>query len=294
LVIVEEEDRMRASAKLLLGAVLVAATAAPPFAETPAPEYLTDIPYRLWPVCQGWGYMGMDTAWAEYGAKPAPIRIGKKEYKKGLGTLTTGDILVELDGEFETLEAEIGVQQPGGGSVTFMVLLDGKKVFDSGVVRPGDPPRPVSVVVAGAREMRLLVNGVATTPRHIGADWANARLTRAVRVISFPTGLRVNIAPFVRVVTSDPLRLDGAKANRLEEFRAEDVFLETDLAPDAEGVYMVPAAKEGLAAIGLVWTSRRRIRELALQFANVGKAPSSDQVDLQCWARSAPWPEEST
>jgi hypothetical protein len=244
-------------------------------------------------VRSGLGTSGIGTAWFSWGAKAVPIRIGDKEYKKGLGALTTGDILVELDGQYDTFEAEVGIQQPETGSVVFEVLLDGKKVFDSGVVKPEDPPRPISVPVRGAREMRLLVNCAAPPPSFISADWADARLIRAVGLVPSPAGMKVNIAPFARVVTCDPHRYDGAKSGRLEEFRAEDIFLETDLAPDSDGIYKVPATTDGLACMGLVWTSRRRIRELALQFTAAAGVPSPDQVDLQCWVRSAPWPTES-
>ena len=45
----------------------------------------------------------------------------------------------------------------------------------------------------------------------------------------------VDLGQFARVVTSDPDRRDGARAGRLEEFRAENVFLTTELAPQADG-----------------------------------------------------------
>ena len=52
----------------------------------------------------------------------------------------------------------------------------------------------------------------------------------------------VDIGLFARVVTSDPARREGAKAGRLDEFRAEDVFLAAEIAPDENGHYLVPAA----------------------------------------------------
>jgi len=287
---------MRTRMTLLLGAAIIAVCSGTAVAERGTAEYLTDVSYRIWPVRQGWGYTGVDTAWVSWGAKPVPIRIGGKEYRKGLGTLTTGDILVELDGEYDTFEAEIGVQQPETGSVVFEVLLDGKKVFDSGVVKPEEPPKLIGVPVGGARAMRLLVNSPSPTHSYvyISANWANARLIRTAGATPSPAGMKVNIAPFARVVTSDPQRLDGAKSSRLEEFRAEDVSLETDLTPEADGAYTVPAAKEGLASIGLNWMSRRRIRELALQFTDAAEMPSPGQVDLQCWARNGRWAAGAT
>src|SRR5262245_50404393 len=59
----------------------------------------------------------------------------------------------------------------------------------------------------------------------------------------------LEIAPFARVTTCDPDRMEGAHSNRLEEFPAEDVFLETELVPDAQGFYQVPATS-GRRCIG--------------------------------------------
>src|SRR5436190_906852 len=64
----------------------------------------------------------------------------------------------------------------------------------------------------------------------------------------------LEIAPFARVITCDPNRMDGARSNRLQEFPAVDVFLEENLARDAQRLYEVPATG-GMTKDGktLVW-----------------------------------------
>src|SRR5207249_4182538 len=59
------------------------------------------------------------------------------------------------------------------------------------------------------------------------ADWANARLTPGPKAQGTPKRplQSLEIAPFARVMTCDPNRMEGAHSNRLEEFPAEDVFL---------------------------------------------------------------------
>ncbi len=52
----------------------------------------------------------------------------------------------------------------------------------------------------------------------------------------------MDIARFARVVTWDPNRTDGARASRIEEFRAEDLFLESDVPVSRDGT--LPGAGE--------------------------------------------------
>ena len=94
----------------------------------------------------------------------------------------------------------------------------------------------------------------------------------------------INIASFARVVTSDPNRMDGARAGRLEEFHAEDVFLTKEILPDADGFYIVPKYEKGESFIGLEWAERRVLREISIRFANLEKAPSPDNVQVQYWS----------
>ena len=94
----------------------------------------------------------------------------------------------------------------------------------------------------------------------------------------------VDLGLFARVVTSDPDRRDGARAGRLEEFRAEDVFLTTELAPQADGTYTVPAARTARGTIGLEWAERRVLRRLVLEFAAPRMPPAG--IELQYWSSS--------
>src|SRR5512145_1327266 len=98
----------------------------------------------------GWGELGLDTSVNPVTRPAMKLRIKDKEYKRGLGHHATGEIVVDLGGQFKTFEADIGVQWQGGqdqATVIFRVLVDDKKVFDSGVMREGDAPRSVKISV---------------------------------------------------------------------------------------------------------------------------------------------------
>jgi hypothetical protein len=97
------------------------------------------------------------------------------------------------------------------------------------------------------------------------------------------------MACFARVVTWDPNRTDGARASRIEEFRAEDVFLESNLSASPDGTYRVPVSAKGLGCIGLQWLNRRALRELALEFPAGAKVPVTNAVQVQGWFGESAW-----
>ena len=99
----------------------------------------------------------------------------------------------------------------------------------------------------------------------------------------------MDIAPFARVVTWDPNRLDGARASRIEEFRAEDLFLESDLPASPDGAYRVPVSTNGLGCIGLQWLNRRALKELALEFSAGAQIPAANSVQVQGWFGESAW-----
>ena len=74
---------------------------------------------------------------------------------------------------------------------------------------------------------------------------------------------RVDIARFGRVVTLDPNRNDGARASRIEEFRADDLFLESDVPVQQDGTYRfreMGTSRERLFAITWrCWGGRPRM-----------------------------------
>ena len=107
-----------------------------------------------------------------------PLRIGGKQFERGLGTHANGQTQFTLNNRYQRFEAMVGVddEKQGAGSVVFQVVLDGRKVFDSGVMRGKEPAKKVSLSLDGAEELLLVVTdaGDGITCDH--ADWADARL----------------------------------------------------------------------------------------------------------------------
>lgn len=256
-------------------------------------EYLSDIiTDRIPYIRQDWGKMGIDTAAHAPDKAPLNLCILDKRYDKGLGTHANSEIIVELDGEYEAFEAEIGVQRQNGdnvGSVIFQVFVDDKEVFNSGIVRELDPAKEVRISVLNAEEMRLVVTDAGDGITCDCANWANARLIRSASAKSKTNAEPLNIAQFARIVTCDPYRNDGCRCSRIEEFPEEDVFLEEEVTPDPEGLYVVPTNGEGIGCIGLRWFEIRPIRRLSLLFSNDSHIPSVDEIELQGWSGESAW-----
>ena len=89
-----------------------------------------------------------------------PLRVGGRAYARGLGTHARSEIVYRLDNRYQRFEAEVGVddEKKGLGSVVFQVVADGRKLFDSGVVRGKQPARKISLPLDG--------RGRAATDRH--------------------------------------------------------------------------------------------------------------------------------
>ncbi|MCX7598787.1 MAG: NPCBM/NEW2 domain-containing protein [Armatimonadetes bacterium] len=107
-----------------------------------------------------------------------PISIGGVVYERGLGTHANGALRYQLDNRYRLFEAWVGVddEKGGAGTVVFQVWADGEKVFDSGVMRGGEPAKKVSIPLDGVEELELVVTdaGDGITCDH--ADWADAKL----------------------------------------------------------------------------------------------------------------------
>lgn len=249
------------------------------FADT---VYLSDRPELIHSSTQGWGTLGLDQT-----GRGEAIEMAGKIYTRGIGHHASGSIIVMLNGGFTDFQAEVGVQShpSGAGSVVFQVFLDGRKAFDSGVVRQADGVKRLRVAVDGVRELRLLSDDAGDGNTRDMANWAEARLT--VRS-NFELPPPVDVSQFARVVTWDPNRTEGASATRVEEFDEADLFLETDLVPSSDGDYVVPQGA-GLCCIGLQWLNRWPLKELSLQLSPKSHRPPVESVRVEYWTGESAW-----
>ena len=121
---------------------------------------------------QGWGRPQIDRSIRE-----KPLSIGGETFRNGVGTHANSRLWIDLDGGCDRFLASVGVDDAAGGpaSLEFQVFADGRKLWESGVMKCGDPAKSIDLDVRGVKHLLLLVGdaGDGITCDH--ADWADAR-----------------------------------------------------------------------------------------------------------------------
>ena len=126
---------------------------------------------------QGWGEAKVNQS-----VTGVPLTLGGKTFAHGVGTHAASTLYVQLDGKTSRFTATVGVddsQKGKPGSVEFRVIGDGKTLFRSGVMRPGDAPKAVDVDLRNVKTLLLLVGAAGDGISYDHADWAEAQFTAA-------------------------------------------------------------------------------------------------------------------
>ncbi|MEI7732555.1 MAG: NPCBM/NEW2 domain-containing protein [Verrucomicrobiota bacterium] len=144
----------------------------------------------------GWSAVAAQTNWlteldlshlhVEGWRKPAadrsfsgkPLMIGGQKFERGIGTRATTTLWVELDGQAEEFAASVGVDDAAGNpaaAVTFAIYGDGRKLWESGVMKHGTPAKAVNLDLKGVRSLLLMTDHADESHPFNHADWADAR-----------------------------------------------------------------------------------------------------------------------
>lgn len=147
---------------------------------------------------QGWGRPQVDRSVTQQ-----PLSIGGRRFDHGVGTHARSTLWVQLHGRAERFKAMVGVDDAAGNrraSVRFRVYADDQKLFDSGRMTWGQPPKPVDVDLSGRRALLLLVTDAGDGIDFDHAGWAEARFFMAD---GRPTAVRAPEEPRI-VLTPKP------------------------------------------------------------------------------------------
>lgn len=145
---------------------------------------------------QGWGKPQVDRSVTE-----KTLSIAGKAFARGVGTHASGYLWIALDGLCEKFIASVGVddgalKQPG--SVNFRILGDGKTLWESGIMRPGEAAKPLELRLKGLRTIILMVGDAGDGTAYDHADWADARIIARgapPRTVDPPPEKRVVLTP---------------------------------------------------------------------------------------------------
>ena len=170
--------------------------------------------------------LDLSTIQQDYGSPHAgksvdnnPLTLHGVVYPHGIGTHAHSDLLIDLKGAATRFVAMVGLddeKEKSAGSVTFDVLVDGKKVYSSGVMRGGMEPKLVSVDLTGAKKLLLRVGDADDGIDSDHADWAGAMLTlapgSAAKPVSLPAPQVPNVpARYVPIKVSAKPAIHGAR-----------------------------------------------------------------------------------
>lgn len=157
---------------------------------------------------QGWGLPQVDKS-----VTGGPLSIAGKKFQHGVGTHSVSRLWIDLHGAACKFLAFVGVDDSAlshPGSVDFKIIGDGKKLWQSGVMKPGEPARSVAVDLRGVKQLVLLVGDGSDGSDYDHADWAEARF---VVKGATPTATDIPVEPAL-VLTPKPgpqPRINGAK-----------------------------------------------------------------------------------
>ncbi len=124
-------------------------------------------------IKQGWGVPMTGTA-----VDGAPLRVAGQTFASGIGTHAPSLWKLPLAGQATEFRAKVGVQEyadnPGVGSVEFIVRGDDRILWCSGVMRGKDAAREARVNLAGVQELTLQVTDGGDGNGSDHADWLDA------------------------------------------------------------------------------------------------------------------------
>lgn len=114
------------------------------------PSSYQSIPFlkRTWPLAVHSNALG------------GPLRIAGKEYSRGFGLHSACKLQWQLDGRYERLMGQVGIDDLGGkwADADVSILLDKKVLVEFRNLRHGQPPREFNVELRGGRKLTVSVD----------------------------------------------------------------------------------------------------------------------------------------
>lgn len=159
--------------------------------------YISDMPWLS--ETNGWGPAERDTANGEdLAGDGTPLSLNGKVYDKGVGVHSLSRIEIDLAGNYDRFNSDIGLDDSRDGlcgEVSFSVEVDGINQYISASFIDTTPTETIDIDVSGANTLALVVNDPNALACGDHANWANARLLvnapQAFRYYRFtPTQLR--------------------------------------------------------------------------------------------------------
>lgn len=170
--------------RVVMVTALAMAVSITAYAQLPSPEELQGDklpPNAIWldslvldGIVQDWGYPKAGTS-----VDGNPLTLNGVVYKRGVGTHANSEFTILLKGSATDFISMVGIddeKNPDAGSVRFLIVVDGKTVSETELMRGYDESRLMTADLRGAKELRLLVSAGPDGNNHDHADWAGAMI----------------------------------------------------------------------------------------------------------------------
>ncbi len=106
------------------------------------------------------------------------LTIAGKTFERGFGSHAVSSLTVLLDGKAKSFSAQVGIDDEVKGhdpAAEFELYADGKKIWSSGIMRPGDAARPCNVTLDSVKKLELVVADGGNGNYYDHVDWVDAK-----------------------------------------------------------------------------------------------------------------------
>jgi alpha-galactosidase len=106
-----------------------------------------------------------------------PLKIGGTPFEHGLGTHATSTLCLSVNGATQ-FSASVGLdseETSREAGIEFFVIGDGKTIWQSGVMKAGQPAKTCTLDLHGVKTLVLKVGAAGDSINFDHADWADAR-----------------------------------------------------------------------------------------------------------------------
>jgi hypothetical protein len=138
--------------------------------------YITDLNWTS--STNGWGPVEIDQSNGEESSDDGRIiTLNTQAYSRGLGVHAASSVSYNLNGAYLRFQSDIGIDDEVGtnGSVVFTVLLDGKEIYNSGLMTGESATKKIDVSVLGGKILTLKVDPDGNNGMD-HASWGGPRL----------------------------------------------------------------------------------------------------------------------
>ena len=136
-----------------------------------ATVWLDDL--NLGATIQGWGDPGKNKSLDGHA-----ITIGGEKFERGFGTHAVSILYIGLNNAAQSFSASVGVDgeiTSPAASIEFFVVGDGKTLWQSGVMKAGEPAKHLTVNLTGVKILLLKVGDAGDGISYDHGDWADAK-----------------------------------------------------------------------------------------------------------------------